>query len=266
MQMQDSPPSIPIIIYRGAGLFPSRQRTPFAAVEAAVGVIFDFHVGFDQLLAGFADELEVFDVQAPVEPLLFVVGADGEDFVGRAAVVEVVGRDAHRVAVGLHHLAGVGEKELAVGLEVDEALAGEDFAVQLHEAGRGEPLVYLLHLRVGEGNPNLRHLARGEELRDQLDAGAEESDVRHPALQRLLGTTPHPRPLDIHADEVLPGEEAAEADGIFPLATAQLEHNRVVILEKQLVPPAAHREALLLQHGIRILEHMRVARHIAKLC
>ena len=78
----------------------------------------------------------------------------------------------------------------------------EQAGIVLEEQGRGEPLLGPpgLQLRVGEGDPQLVDLALGEERVDELDAGAQESDVGHPALGCGLGAAPHAGPLDVDPD------------------------------------------------------------------
>ena len=42
-------------------LFAGSQRTPFAPVETAIRIVFDFHFRFYQLIPFFTDKLDVFD-------------------------------------------------------------------------------------------------------------------------------------------------------------------------------------------------------------
>ena len=166
--------------------------------------------------------------------------------------------------VRLDHRERVGVHERAVRLEVDNTIAREDFPVHPHEAGARQPFVHLLHLRVGERDPDLGHLARREEVGDQLDAGAQESHVGHPAFQRFFRACPHTRSFDVHANEVLLGEELAQPHGVFSFPATQFQHDRVVVVEETLVPMPFHVEALFLQGRERILEYMREARHIVE--
>ena len=48
-------------------------------------------------------------------------------------------------------------------------------------------------------------------------------------------------------------------------ATAQFEHNRMIVLEKLLVPISLHVKRHIIHCRIRIFEHMRITRHIGKL-
>jgi len=62
-------------------LFAGSQRAPFAAVETAIRVVFDFHLRFDQFFPFLTNKLDVFDVQPAVQPLLFVIGLDRKNVV-----------------------------------------------------------------------------------------------------------------------------------------------------------------------------------------
>ena len=42
-------------------LFAGSQRTPFAPVETAIRIVFDFHFRFYQLIPVFTDKLDIFD-------------------------------------------------------------------------------------------------------------------------------------------------------------------------------------------------------------
>ena len=236
----------------------------FSPVETPVGVVGNINVGLDKLFARLAYEPDVLDVHAPLEPLLLVEGLYLENVVGDARVVEVVGSHLHGVAVGLHHFAGVGVHEGAVALEVDESVGGEYLLVERHEAGRGEPLAHLLHLRVGEGNPDFRHLARSEEAVDQFDVGPQEGYILYSLLERLFGAAPHAGPLDVDADKVLLRKATGQPYGIFALAATQLEHDGVVVLEEGFAPFAPHLEPFFLQQAEGVLEHVGVSLQIVE--
>ena len=104
--------------------------------------------------------------------------------------------------VVLHHIGGVGEKEVGVGLEMDDAVVDEEAAVALHEVRRCQPLAGVLHLGVAERQPYFLHFARGKEAVDNLDVGTQESHVSKSLLQSLCGSRPHAGSLDVDTYEV----------------------------------------------------------------
>ena len=82
-------------------------------------------------------EAYVFDGDASVEPLLLVVGADGEveGSLADGAPIQIVGTYVHGQMVDVGDVARVCEEEAGVGLEVYEASVGEDAAVAVEEIG-----------------------------------------------------------------------------------------------------------------------------------
>ena len=77
-------------------------------------------------------------------------------------------------------------KTLVAALCVDK-----ETAVALQEEGRRESLRHLFHLRVGEREPYLRHLARREETVDKFDVRAQEGHVFHALIERFRSSRPH---------------------------------------------------------------------------
>ena len=145
-----------------------------------------------------------------------------------------------------------------------DAVGLHDSAVQLHEACAGKPLVYLLHLRVGEGNPYLVDLSGSEEVRYQLYAGTQKRRIGYTVVGHLPRTRPYTRALDVDTYEILFGEAFGQPYGIFTLAASELEHYRVVIVEIIAVPASAHGESLLVEYPERILEHTLHLRYLAE--
>ena len=181
-------------------------------------------------------------------------------------MIEVVGEHLYGQVVVLHHVARVGEHEVAVRLEVNQSVIYKETAVPLHEVGAGQPLGGLLHLGVGEGEPDFTHLAWGEEAVDNLDVGAQEGHVGHACFSRLLGPAPHARPLDIHPDEVFSGKETSQPHSVFPASAAQLQHDGVVVLEEAFVPCSPHLKRYIVHHREGVFKHMWECRHIRKFC
>ena len=122
-------------------------------------------------------------------------------------------------------------QELAVGLQVHDAVGLEEVRVALQEDGAGEPFVWLLGLGVGEGQPYLRHLAGTEEGVDEVYSGAEEGHVGHGVLGGVLGAFPEAGALDVHSDVVVLGKPLGQGDGVLSLAAAEFQDYRTVIAE-----------------------------------
>ena len=97
-------------------------------------------------------------------------------------MVQVFRAEEQWQVVVLDHQCGVGEEEVGVRLQVDDASVLQKVAVALHEPCGGEPLARVLHLGVAEGEPDFLYLVRGEETVDNLDVSAQEGNV----LQTLL--------------------------------------------------------------------------------
>jgi hypothetical protein len=122
----------------------------------------------------------------------------------------------------------------------------------------------LLHLRVGEGEPDFAHLVGSEEAVDNLDVRAQEGHVLQPVAENFGGAAPHAGPLDVHADEVLVGIESCQPHGIFAASAAQFQHDGIRVLEETACPTAPHFAGHVLGHRIRIFKHVRIIPHISK--
>ena len=167
--------------------------------------------------------------------------------------------------VNLQQLLGISEEEVGVGLQMDEASVLKKLTISLEEVSTGEALRNLLHLRIGEGKPNLTHLIRSEEALDELDVCAQEANILHARLQGFLCSCPHPSALDVNANEVLVRELFPQPDGVLAPAAAELKHDRVLVAEKRLVPLATKRELLLHSGSHRVFHHKRILGHLGKL-
>ena len=211
------------------------------AVVGAVVVEFNLYVGLGEFARMGQAELEVLDADAAGHPHALVVGLNtGGDGVLGGCGVEVGGLDQHGQVVVLHQQRRIGEEEVRVCLQVDEAPVGQEPAVALQKPGGGESLARILHLRVAEGEPYLLHLAPGEEVVYDFDVGTQEGHVLQPFLQGLRSPRPHACSLDVDADEVDVGKHLGQSDGVFALAAAQLQHDGVLIVEVLFSPVALH--------------------------
>ena len=241
-----------------------------AAPIASIRVALDLHLRFDPSLARGEAEAEVLDGQAAVEPLLLVVCADGARLVEarvRGVGVEV-GRAGRRLQlVHAEHFAGVSKEKRAVGLEVDApALLRQDAAVERHEAGAGEAFPRLLHLRIGEGDPEFVHFARLEKAGQKFDVGPKEGHVAHLASCGHACAGPHAGALDVDADEVRVRVPLSQSEGVFPAPTAQFEHDAPGPSAESGLPPATFQgaAAALGQRGVRVLEDVGQGFHLGE--
>ena len=210
---------------------------------------------------------EVLYGEAAREPLTFVVGAYREDGVDHIRMVQVVGVHLLGQAVELHHGAGVGIEERAVGLETHHPAVGHNLAVKSHEACAGEAFGDLFHLRIGEGDPQLANLTGGKEAVEQFNLGAQESHVFQPEVAGLGGAGVHARALDVYSDEILVGIELRQSYRVLTLAAAQLKDDGIVVSEK-LLPPSAQRKrvkALFLQAPVGVLKNQVDGFHLGEL-
>lgn len=165
---------------------------------------------------------------------------------GRGALVSVniVVRIQNLVAFAVEQPERVAVHEFAVGLEVDHAAWLEDFFVQLQEFGIRHAVfgALVFDLRIGKRDPDLVDFACTEQIVDELDLRAQETDVFHPGFFRSFGPAPETRALDVDSDEVLVRESFGQTDGILAFAATQFQNERLVVLEKILVPFAFERE------------------------
>ena len=148
---------------------------------------------------------------------------------------------------------------------MDSAAVFQELAVAFHEVGGRKAFGGFLHLRVGEREPYLAHFARSEEAVYDFDVGTQEGDIFHARLQGLGSSRPHACPFDIYADEILVGKHASQSHRVLSTAAAQLQHNRIIVLEKLLMPVALHLKRHVVYRRVRIFKHVRITCHIGKL-
>ena len=181
-------------------------------------------------------------------------------------MIEVFGTEEHRQMILLHHIGGIGEEEIGISLEMDDAAIHEEVAITVHEISGGKTLARILHLWIAEGKPYLLHLVLDEEAVDDLNVGTQESHVLLSFLNGFLGSCPHTGALDIYSDEIHLGIEFGKFYGIFALTTSQLENDGIVVVEIHLTPFALHLERHVVYHTIRVLEDILECLHVCKLC
>ena len=180
-------------------------------------------------------------------------------------MVEVFGAEEQGQVIMLLHVCGIGEEEVGVGFQMHRSTVYEEVAIALKEECRGETLARVLHLRVAECEPYLLHLILAKEAVDNLDVGAQECHILQSVGYSLCGSCPHTCSLDVNANEVDIGEHLSQPYCIFTLATSQLEHNGVVVLEVHLAPSAFHLKRHVVGYRERILKHVLVSFHVGEL-
>ena len=180
-------------------------------------------------------------------------------------MIEVFRAEKQRQVIALLHVCGVCEEEVGVGLQMNRAAVLQEAAVALHEVGRGETLARILHLRIAEREPDLLHLAFSEEAVYNLYVRAQKRHVLKSFAERLRSAGPHACALNVYANEVDVGEHLRQPHRILAFAAAQLEHNRVVVLEIHLAPMSLHVERHIIGYRERILKHVLVSLHIGEL-
>ena len=147
---------------------------------------------------------------------------------------------------------------------MNQTTVSQKLAVAFKEIGARQSFRRFLHLRIGEGQPNLAHLTGREEAVDKLDACAQKAHVWKAFAKRCLSTVPHARSFDVNADEVLVGITAGKTHRVFTAATAKLQDNWVWIFEEILVPMALKGKTITLQLPVRALHHQWILLHILK--
>lgn len=165
-------------------------------------------------------EGEVLDRQPSTEPLTLIVRLYTEYLVLEGAIVEIIGIDEDLLMIELHECSGICVEEGAIRLEVYATSGTKHFQVTLEEASAGETLGHLLHLWIGEGDPDFIDFAWGKKVGQGLDLPSEEGDISHPCLMGELSSRPDTSPLDVHPDEVLIGIELSQPNGVLSLPTA----------------------------------------------
>ena len=143
-------------------------------------------------------------------------------------------------------------KETAVCLEVDYTTGLHEPPVTLEEKRACQAAVLALELRIRKSQPNLADLSRTEESVDKLNTGAKESHVLEPFLRRRLGTSPKPRPLDVHTYVVALRNTFGKINRVLPFPAAKFQDNRLVFLEHNRIPMPLDRMVIQLESLRRI--------------
>ena len=252
-------------------LFARVAAASLGAIVGTIGVHFNLYVGLLENTFLRQAEFEVFDGKAAAEPLVFIIGVYAQDAAhGRVGLciermIEVGCLEKHGQTVRANDEVGVGEEEVGISLQMYDAIIDQELAIAVEEEGGGEAFGDLLHLRVGEGEPNLCHFAWGEEIVDELDVRAEEPDVGQSITECFSGSAPHSSSLDIHTDEIHVGEHTAESDAVFSASATQFKNDGAIVMKKIAVPFAIQGVALRggsLEGGF---DDVAIGSHVGKL-
>ena len=117
-------------------------------------------------------------------------------------VIEIVGAEFDREPVGFHQQIGVGEEKIGVRFEVDESIVGQKAAIAFEKMGGGESFGHLLHLRIGEREPNFSDFSGRKKLVDEFDVRTEKSHVVHALVVGFCCPAPHACAFDIHPNKI----------------------------------------------------------------
>ena len=181
-------------------------------------------------------------------------------------MVQVIGHKLYRQIIGFYHVFGVSVHEITVGLEMYQSVGHKKLTVTVHEIGRSKSLGSLLHLRIRESQPDFTHFSRSKEAVDNFDIGTQKSSVFQSFIQGFGSSCPHTCTFYIYSDKVFVGITSCQSHGIFTATAPQFQYNRIIVLKEILVPFSFHLERNIIYHRIWIFEHMRILRHICKLC
>ena len=129
-----------------------------------------------------------------------------------------------------------------------QSAIAQETAIAFHEIGGRQTFRSLLHLRVGEGQPDFTDFVRSKEAVDDFDIRTQESHVLQTFLQGFRRSGPHACPLDVHPDEILVRILACQSDGVFATSASQLQHDRMVVPEKVRLPSAFHLKRYIIYH------------------
>ena len=204
---------------------------------------------------------QIFDRKALVEPHLLIEGAYVFYLKHIGIGVEVIGGIKQGQALFLNHLVkGEFVHDGAIGLEVEDALRGDNFAVSLEELRGGETVTCiafpLARMGIGESDPNLANLTRAKEMLNLVDAGTDEGYILKTFVTSLSEATPHTGSFDVDTDVIDFGMYPGQAYGIFTFTTTQLQHDGMVVMKKVGTPMAFQRKTFRHDSLIGLLEQV----------
>ena len=114
----------------------------------------------------------------------------------------------------------------------------------------------LARMRVGEGDPNLSHFVLGEEMLDLVDAGTEKRHILQAFLVRLLQAAPDTGTFDVDTYIINVAMRTSQANRVLTLATTQLQHDGVIVVEEVGMPLPLQGEAFAHDTLIAVFEQV----------
>ena len=148
---------------------------------------------------------------------------------------------------------------------MNRAAVDKKVTIALQEESRSETLAGILHLWVGESEPDLLYLILGKETVDDFDIRAKERHILESFMKGLSGSCPHSGTLDVNAYEVYVRVALCQSDSILSLAAAELEDDGVVVMEKLLPPVSFHVKWHVFHYRKGVLEHVLIGCHVGEL-
>src|ERR1700752_1468300 len=123
---------------------------------------------------------------------------------------------------------------------MDNASGFEYIVIFSEEAGRSQSffLATQLWLGIRKGNPYLAYFMRSKMIFNQINGNTQKTYIFHLIVMRCFAAPPDAGSFNINANKVFITEFLRQAYSIFPSSTTQLQHNRMIIPEKFLVPIA----------------------------
>ena len=148
---------------------------------------------------------------------------------------------------------------------MNESIVGQKAAIAFEKVGGSESFGHLLHLRIGEREPNFSDFAGCKELVDEFDVRTEKSHVVHAFVVGCCCPAPHACAFDIHPDKIFVGEEFAESHAVFASSAAEFEHDGVLVFEEVTVPFPAQRVGGSVRCLERCFDYVGIGGHFGKL-
>src|SRR5690606_14250122 len=110
----------------------------------------------------------------------------------------------------------------------------EDFLVKIQEihVGKAEFGALVFDLRIGKRDPDFINFARLKKVVDEFELCAQQSGVANVFLSRSFASAPHAGTFNVDAGKVFLSEESGAGKRAFAFAATQLDHYRIVVLEK----------------------------------
>lgn len=144
------------------------------------------------------------------------------------------------------------------------ACGGQYLAVTAQEDGSREPVAGLVHLGVGEREPDFGHLAGCKEIGNQFDMGTQKGHIAETFADGFGCPVPHAGAFDIDADKVLSAVRPSQSYCIFAMSASQFQNDGIIVMENFFVPSPPESVALGMHFLVGGLEDIGIASHIGE--